>query len=522
MTIRAFPACVAALAFAWAGAARAQDFTPVTAPPASDGKAGSEYLQCDGQPALMSGAALAGWAVTMTATLGIVGGLVGAPEEADLNKRVDGDAGVAACAKALAHDTNDLRRAQLTLAKAIHQMEARRYDAAIADAHGLAAAAPTRSAEPGFQRSLGLAALEIEAAALVRLGRPAEAEAVALRMGAAAPYDVFNQVRAAAYVGLTPDLTPAKRAWFDQAVRLWPDFLGREAAVDQWAGRYEPASDRLADLVSVALGYDPDPEPPPLPLITAARAVSLMAAGRQDLSDALADQGRAEVEGMVRDGKAQAQQNTVAQAQELLDFQAIGRQLAQGHAPEARAAFAAHAHWFSPTPPAVAWLGGRLRDGAPAAQLTGSLAVDPARLRADWFANRLKAMAEDKKAVANLWPAVRYRPPNAFNNLPPAVWNTAKSPLIVKRTPKDTYKGEVILITGFQNEAASEAILLHAALLARARGKTGFVMPLTRRQINAAAVRIGDPGDPGFPARATFNAAKVIADLSPEMPDPKR
>ena len=518
--VRIFSAGAVAAALALAGAAQAQTFTPVEAPPAPvEGKPGSDYLQCDGRPALMSGAALAGWAITLTATMGVVGGLVGAPETADVAKRLEGDPGVAACAQALAHDTNELRRAQLTLAKAIHQIEARHYDAAIADARGLAAAAPVKSAEPGFQRSLGLGALEIEAAALLRLGRPAEAEAIMLRMAAASPYDVVNQIRASNYVGLTPDLTPAKQAWFDQAVRLWPELLGRRSAANQWAGRFEASSDDMADLVSVAQGWFTDPEPQPLPAITAGRAVALMAAGRQDLSDALADQGRAEIEGMVRDGKAQAQQNVVTQAQELLDFQAIGRQLAQGHAAEARAAFAARAHWFAPTPQTVAWLTGRLREGVPPAQLTGPLAVEPARLRADWFANRVKSMVEDKKAAANLWPVIRYQAPGAFNNMPRSVWNTAKSTLIVKRGPKDTYKGEVILLVGFDSEAASEAILLHAALLARERGKTGFVLPLSHKQVNAVTVRMGAPGEPGFPPQATFVAAKVIADLSPEIPE---
>jgi hypothetical protein len=54
---------------------------------------------------------------------------------------------------------------------------------------------------------------------------------------------------------------------------------------------------------------------------------------------------------------------------------------------------------------------------------------------------------------------------------------------------------------------------LHAAWVAKSRGKSGFALLLPRSVGNSARVLFGSPEDFNLPASAFFNADKVDADL---------
>ena len=111
------------------------------------------------------------------------------PEAADASKRKFGAEGVTACTGILEGEKaegNARRRIPLILARALHRIEAKDYDAAIADvalARGEAGTAGL-TADPYFNRSMGLSFDQVEAAALVRKGQVADAMRVSL---AAAP-----------------------------------------------------------------------------------------------------------------------------------------------------------------------------------------------------------------------------------------------------------------------------------------------------------------------------------------------
>ncbi len=102
-----------------------------------------------------------------------------------------------------------------------------------------------------------------------------------------------------------------------------------------------------------------------------------------------------------------------------------------------------------------------------------------------------------------------------------SVWKGDKSPYLIKRTGREKYDGEGfrVPVTDVTSLGAADALLLHCAVVARARGKSGFVFSWTRN-LNSAIVRFGERGDKGFPPEAFFSAAEVIAALSTEMPDP--
>ena len=176
----------ATLSFGTAPAAFAQDAAKSAAK-----DAGSLYLQCDGFPNNMtageSAARLLG-AVTLLALF------APPPEAADASKRKFGAEGVTACTGILEGEKaegNARRRIPLILARALHRIEAKDYDAAIADvalARGEAGTAGL-TADPYFNRSMGLSFDQVEAAALVRKGQVADAMRVSL---AAAPQHRFS------------------------------------------------------------------------------------------------------------------------------------------------------------------------------------------------------------------------------------------------------------------------------------------------------------------------------------------
>ena len=67
---------------------------------------------------------------------------------------------------------------------------------------------------------------------------------------------------------------------------------------------------------------------------------------------------------------------------------------------------------------------------------------------------------------------------------------------------------------------AGEAVLLHSALIARARGKQYFVLRPNRQKLTNAGVLFLNAGEIDVPTSALFDASTVIAVLSPTMPDP--
>src|SRR5439155_10700830 len=144
-------------------------------------------------------------------------------------------------------------------------------------------------------RSLTLSGLELEAAALVRLGRPAEAEAAALKMAAAAPYDLISAQRASRYIGLTDQISPAKRAYLDLFVKMWPTALVKRADVNEWAGDFAASAADIQALSDIVREFTKDELPLP-PSYDAKIAVAWAMAGDFTKSNALAAQARASVD----------------------------------------------------------------------------------------------------------------------------------------------------------------------------------------------------------------------------------
>ena len=497
-------------AAAAAGAAHAPPPPPVAVvvPPApavdpevsAAAKPGSDFVKCDGAPPISSPAELAARIVLIMATAG----LAGPGEMPNVSRRLEGAEGVASCDAAIRQDTNPTRKVQLTLARAIHNIEAKKFEAALADARSVPTVAGALADDRGFKRSLLVSSYELQAAALVRLGRPAEAEAAALNMSANAPYDYIAYARAFYYVGLTPEMTPAKRDYLSNIARLWPRGLTKVSDLDTWAGDYKAAADDMFALSDVSDGFSA--EKTSAPALVAAASVDYALAGDMAKSNALAADARAQIDAWNNSGKAMNLQAIVAESEESLDFQAIVRLWSEGRIPEARAALGGRSHWFHPGAPGVALMVERLRQGAAPGDLHGVLARDPAQIRSEAMAQRAGAILANPNADKLLYGAIRpLEHDSDYANLPGAIWKAEKSPYLIKRTGKETFQGEMIYMSGVYGLPAGKVLLLHAALIAKSRGASAFVTAPNRVRLDSAYFRFGAAGDPGLPRQAVFD-----------------
>ncbi|HTT96664.1 MAG TPA: hypothetical protein VMF58_01330, partial [Rhizomicrobium sp.] len=356
----------------------------------SDWNSPSNYLLCDGSPAHRSGAELAGRLLLIMAT----GGLAGPGEKADASKRATGAAGVKACDDAISRETDPVRKVQLTLARSVHHLEADEYDAALLDARNAPSEAGPAANDIGFRHSLLLSALELQAAALVRLGKPAEAQAVALEMAAASPYDTIAQERAAIYMSPDGAMSLQKRAYYDHLSRIWTKGLMIKGVAEEWAGDYLAAAADYEAFVDLRYGFVADKQNlVPEVAVLAQRAVALAMAGKTAEADAVAADTRKSLDALIASGKAMNFTEIATTSQELLDFEAIISQARSGKMSQARLLFAGRSRWLTPTAASVADLSALLRKGVPASDLTGPLAKEPAAIRAEYLASWLGGIA---------------------------------------------------------------------------------------------------------------------------------
>ena len=513
-----------AAGMAVAGAAVHYTYVPIyipasrpAGPPPLDNKPGSAFVRCDGLPAHQTPAELAARIVVIMATAG----LSGPGEMADARKRAHGDDGVAACVEALATEADPIRRVQLTLGEAAHQIEAGHFDAALTSAASVDALAGPRAGETAYRRGLRLSGLELQAAALVRLGRPEDAAKVALEMAGDEPWDVTVQGRAARFVDLSDDDGPERKAFFAHYGRLEPGALTDRARAQEWHGDWRGAAESLEGLIDVYRGFALA-KPGPQPALRAKAALDRALAGDLAASEDLAAATRAELQDEIDSGLALSNQNVVAEATELLDLRQVVISLESGLTAQARTAFAARSLWLAAGPGVMAALTDRLRAGADVAQRTGALASDGATVRAEARRRAVAAMTstgDPTKAEPWLWSAIRgYLTDDFYKSWDHGVWKTDKSPFLAKKTGKQTVAGDFLFVGPSNGPPAGEALLMHAALLARARGEPGFVIFPRRQYANGAWVRFGKSGDPGLPSVAWQDASEVISALSDRFP----
>ncbi|ODU17155.1 MAG: hypothetical protein ABS87_15080 [Sphingomonas sp. SCN 67-18] len=484
-------------------------------------KEGSFYLQCDGAPNNMTGgesaARLLG-AVTLLALF------APPPEGFDASKRKFGADGVAACSALLSGDKqegNPARRVGLMLGRALHQIEATDYQAAIADVGKARAEAEAAGlmADPYYVRSRGRAFALIEAAALARMGRAAEARELALRDEALWKHAYFELATRPNYDFAIPTGSAAEDRDMDWRSRAEATFAVRHANRLDELGRFAEAAVMRDALVDFDRATTPDAR---RSVWIAQAVVSHALAGDGVKAAELAREARANFDKRQGEGKPEP---SAAEYVELMDLYAVIQAADAGDVKAARRLFSARSQWVGASFGSVLEMNRRLRAGAAPDELIGGLARDPEQLWKDRADTRMATMlAADKENKALFWLIPSTLTAGAYEALSKQVWRVDKSRILIK--PKDPSKKksalETLALYGSDASVTFEALSLHAALLAQSRGHEGFViMPVITERVIAAGILTGKRGDPGLPAALFNDAAAVIAELRQILPDPE-
>jgi hypothetical protein len=484
-------------------------------------KPGSAYLQCDGQPNNVTSGETAARLIGAVTLLG----LFAPPQEsADASKRKFGAEGVRVCTTLIdseKREGNASRRIGLILGRAIHQIEARNYEAAIADA-GMArreAEAAGLTNDIFFMRSRGRAFAEIEAAALLRMGQAEKAREAAMHDVAPLEYSLFGLFTAPTfdnYVAAPSEASDKVNYWRS---RLWPALTLVRADTFDMAGRFADSA-RVRDAY---LDYDAEQTPELNSSVAIAQsAIAHALAGNAAVAAERARAAKANADKRKADGHPESD---AAEFVALMDLYSIIDGMRSGDAKTARRLFAARSEWVGPSLGSVIEVNRRLRDGAAPDELIGGLARDASQLwKEKAEASKAEALAKDSnnKTLFGLVPGVRNT--SGYYAVSKSVWRTDKSRIILK-TKSDPAKNkmELLYLPMVDPAIAMDAYVLHAALVAKSRGHQGFVFsPIVTDNIIAASFRSGNRGQKGFADDLFVDADDVIGKLGQLIPSPER
>ncbi|MDP9424162.1 MAG: hypothetical protein M3Q19_15260 [Pseudomonadota bacterium] len=491
-----------------------------TASAQSAEKPGSAYVQCDGQPNNVTGGETAARLIGAVTLLGV---FAPPPESADASKRKFGAAGVAACSSLLTGDKqegNAARRIGLILGRAIHQIEAKNYQAALDDV-----ALARREAEAAnlmqdfhFVRSRGRAFDQVESAALLRMGKMAEAQAASLRNTASIEYSLLSLATTPTYEDLISAPSETEDRFNQWRARLAPTFAANRAVRLELANRFSESA-RIWDAIAEA---DAENTPDVMSSSVLARAaVAHALAGEVDLAAAQAKAAQANAAKRKADGKPETDASNFV---ELMDLYNILETARVGDLKTARRLFSARSQWVGASLGSVLEVNRRLRQGAAPDELIGGLSKESSQLwdeQAEVAKAAILAKDSDNKALFALIPYPRTA--GAYTAQSKAIWRTDKSRLIIKLKPDETKsKMELMFLPMVDPAVAMDAYVMHAALIARSRGHEGFIFqPIVSDKLLAASFRTGKKGDKGLPAELFVNASDAITKLEPIFPSPE-
>jgi hypothetical protein len=485
-------------------------------------KEGSLYVQCDGNPNNMAAGESVARLIGAVTLLGI---FAPAPEQPDASKRKFGAAGVAACDGILNGEKaehNVVRRLPLILARALHRIEAKDYQAAIADV-GLArneAKAANLVGNIYFDRSLGLSFDLIESQALIRAGKIDEARAINARSGALSPHSYYPLLTVRPlYAFGGPPVLPAEEAALRNLSRISPGSVFDLASRLDEAGRFAESAAALRALDQFqATAYHDDNSDGVSLLLSTNLAISYALANDWPNAEQFGQRSDTMLSSLRANGKEVKNEALLV---ERMDLYAILRMTKEGKLVEARRQFAARSRWTAPTFGQVLAVNRLLRPGASSSELFGSLEKDADALveqrRKEVTARLLELDKNNKTLFTYILP---YSNVQAYERLSGQVWKTKGSRIIAKEK-RD--KSDVYLLSIFDagDTSPPDALLLHAALQAKARGVSGLVFRLIPDEPRIAFVYFTNRNAPGIADEQYLDADAVIADLRRIIPSPE-
>ncbi|HEX8241747.1 MAG TPA: hypothetical protein VF574_18575 [Allosphingosinicella sp.] len=514
-----YTALAAAAALAFAGAAEAK--TP------------SLWVQCDGYPKPESRGTKIVKGLAAVSTLGIFG----VPETFNPDGRAAGEAGVAACTAALADPAAAsapwIRRVTLNQGLAVHQLEAKRPEAALAALDAAVAAAGANAADPYYARSTGVSLDLLRALALFGLGRDQEGAASALRAAEARPWSARAQILALTMLAADRAVTPAQLAVVERLVRIDPSSGEMPGSLYLRAGRYPEAwawlkksyDRRRADpgggMVDRALRLAViDPRPADY-LIAFAAARAGDKAGSDAVLAELQSSAKATIDRLAA-AKVPTPPDRLAQVEAMLfrprdQWQPMidaANLLAAGDAAAAQERLVSATEW--PAPPLLIGLVRDLRSKLPPAARKGLVAIDP-----DLTEGKVAPSPEARLArLANAAVFESLPEPedeNRLNGFSRQFGLGLKSTGFKSKT-LDTGLTRIEFVGSVSSPlAVEEMTLLRAAQLARESGRKGFV--IEKRSDYTRYSQMTMNGTPVGPQRLAGYMTRIEVRFTDE-PDP--
>ena len=499
--------------------------TGPVAPPHNTGDP-SLYLQCDGNPAHMSDAEKFARFMGAITLLGLFAPRPEVPEPA---KRLFAEKGVEACSqlidgtdapKKMAPENFVPRRLPLILARAAHQIEAKNYSAALTDVQKARdeAKAAGLAGNPYFERSMGLSFNLMEASADVGLGDFEAARKAGLASLAFSRWSVLPLLTRRDFGANLRAGSSDEDASRDGSDKVFVTDAATHAARLEQLGRYEEASALREALITRAALIDSTTK---LVWPLAAAAVDHAMASQWDKADERAEGARTALESADEAGKPDAAR---APTLEYLDFYHVLKLAHEGRVDEARTLYAARTEWSSVFPGLRFNVADMLRKGARPDQLTGPLAKSGEQQFNDQRQLALAQMLQYNTNNQSLFSFILpYASVEDYEKLSDAVWNL-KQERFIKSDPLPNSRFHAISggLTYPSRETmfiAQDAMLLHAALAARAQGFKGLLYMTTRTVNESSLVSFANPG-PDIPGQFYIDADAVIAELRQLIPSP--
>lgn len=502
--------------------AHAQTREERAAEKAENEKLGSLYLRCDGEPNNMTGGE------TFARFLGaitLLGLFAPSPESPDASKRLFGEKGVDACSQLIDGEKaegNTVRRIPLILARALHNIEAKNYEAALTDVEKARTEAQTAdlAGNAYFDRSMGLSFSNIEAEAHLRMGQPAQARNAALAAIDTMKYSFVPMAITSDYGEFNEDFPPQAEAKLAASARIFPRFIVDFADRLERVGRFSDAAEKREALIALFESLEGEDKPT---IIYARAALSHALAGQWEQASERAATARLNLASLRAEGKPE---DDTARSIEVLDLFDIMNRANNGEVAIARRNFAARSQWVEASFGAVMEVNRRLREEATEDELFGALEATAEEM---WTKSQDEKMAvklqqdTDNKTLFNL--IQPYAKVDAYEDRSKRTWRVEKKSKMMTEEPDEF--GEWRIMASGDLYSAIDSIVLHAALQARQRGKEGFTIRVSLPRAYRGYVlpaygttRFLNRDDDLARDTLFIPADEVIAELSQVIPSP--
>lgn len=481
----------------------------------ADARPVGPFVLCDGRVGHVSDGARFGRLLLVMGTAGLS---EAGMKSDDFSKRATGMAGVAACDEAIGKESDAYRRIQLGLARAIHFGEDKKWSEAALAARDVTGLLRDHSIDWGLSTSTTGAAKYLEALYLARAGQVAAADDAVWSGITADPYNVVLMMRIVAMAGLSGTMNPTKQTALERMLQINPSASGMIANVYTQAGDDANALRALHVLEASTRAFvKPEKYEPFKDAVASRYAISLSLRG--DAAGARAQLGLAEaaLERRRARGDAARDATSFAAAEDNFAFARAATLSVEGRNAEAAELLNSRGSWPTVAPFYVSRLVGKVATAIPASARKGIVATGEAGLAKQSLDARL-AVLRDYENEKRLYNIDALSQDEELAKLAAQAWTGSDKPKWLLKPDKDPLPYDFLSTEGrFAGVASGEGLLLHAALIAKARGKTGFIMAPIRSKIYSVGVRFVNQGEEGMPTGTIVDADSVIRELGPHI-----